>query len=143
MPRAKAPAKTEKTETKYQKLKRLAAEAEETKPEETPAPAAEKMPDPHPAFTNPKAYIGDVVRYWKSGNPNDEATPAVVTHVNDAGDGSITMTAFPRQSELPLPIGVTVLHRDDPRLKENPRLARNGCWDLTQRDIVINEIISI
>jgi hypothetical protein len=63
--------------------------------------------------------------------------------VNETGDGNITLTTIPRNSEYIFPLRKTVLHKDDPRLLENPDLMRNGVWDLHFRDKFINRLMEM
>jgi hypothetical protein len=91
----------------------------------------------------PRVYVLDPVLYYENGNLDAKPTAAFVTNVNETGDGNITLTTIPRNSEYIFPLRKTVLHKDDPRLLENPDLMRNGVWDLHFRDKFINRLMEM
>lgn len=82
-----------------------------------------------PKFQMPKVRVGQQVQYWRYGEklPNE---PPEIAFVIKAGHNVIsylkTIDGTPKQS---------VLHIDDPKLKEKPHQRENGAWDFIEEEI--------
>lgn len=89
----------------------------------------------------PEVNAGDTVAFWRHGTAEGAYEPAVVTRVNTEGDGNIIVSTITRGNSYLNPIDATILHVDDPRLEDNPSLARNGVWDIRPKDRMRDRIV--
>ena len=118
------------------------------KPKRGKLPDAKPLPTPQPVVEEeapevwkcPEVELMTGVRYWPNGNLAERPEGALVTSVNKDGDGNIQLTVVGRNSDILRPVMATVLHRDDPRMEEQPHLRKNGVWDLTVNDKLMNAI---